>query len=198
MGLFGARNAPGPSALMLILLIVTILYHITLNRILVSLERSVAPNGEEETVPLLAAEEINAESGEGHSSTSESGRIDLLGLPRFVSEAIGGRVVSFVDSARNSARSWINDPSAREGEDEVSYTDEEVNKAYLNPAITSKTPKLWLAKDRVGVSKQEIAENEDVGISTTDDGALFDSENRLRWEQDDLSKVPIFKRPVRY
>ena len=198
IGLFGAREAPGPSALMVILLIITILYHTILNRVLVSLKRNFALNEEGETAPLLAAEEVNAEPGESLTLTSETGKADLPGLPRFVSEAIGGPVVSYVVSARNTTRSWINDPSTREDEDELSYTDEEMNKAYLNPAVTSETPKLWLAKDRVCVSKQEVAENEAVGISATDEGAFLDSQNRVRWEQDDFTKVPIFKRPVKY
>lgn len=198
VGLFGARKAPGPLALMVILLIITILYHVVLNRVLASVKKNFATSQEGETIPLLAAEEGDAEPTEIHPSKSEPAHIGLSMLPRFVAEPIASTVEAYLASTRDTARSWINDPSTREDEDEVHYTDDEVNKAYLNPALTSKTPKLWLAKDEAGVSKHEIAENEAAGISATDEGAFLDSQNRVRWEQDDFSKVPIFKKPVKY
>jgi calcium permeable stress-gated cation channel len=198
IGLFGAREAPGPSALMVVLLIITILYHIILNRVLTSVKKNFATSDEGETVPLLAAEEGNAEHSEGHVARFEPANIGLSMLPRFVSEPVTRIIESYLASNRDTAKSWMNDPSIREDEDEVHYTDEEVNKAYLNPALTSKTPKLWLAKDEMGVSKHEIAENEAAGISATDEGAFLDSQNRVRWEQNDFSKVPIFKTPVKY
>ena len=196
IGLFGAREAPGPLALMVILLIITILYHIVLNRVLIAVKKNFATSEEGETVPLLAAEEGNREHSETYASKSEPASIGLSILPGLVSEPIASIVEAYLASTRDTARSWINDPSTREDEDEVHYTDEEVKKAYLNPALTSKTPKLWLVRDEVGVSKHEIAENEAAGISATDEGAFLDSQNRVRWEQDDFSKVPIFRKPV--
>lgn len=198
IGLFGARKAAGPSTLMIILLVATIVYHSILSRILTSVKANLAVNEEGETVPLLAAEEGHAEHIERHASRSKPVDIGLSRLPSFVAEPIARTVESYIASTQNTVRSWMNDPSAREDEDEVHYTDEEMRTAYLNPALTSKTPKLWLVKDEVGVSKHEIEENEAVGISATDDGAFLDSQNRIRWAQDDFSKIPIFKTPVKY
>ena len=50
----------------------------------------------------------------------------------------------------------------------------------------------------MGISKEEIEANEAMGISTTDAGAVFDAENNIRWNADDLSEVPIFKKPTVY
>lgn len=198
IGLFGARKAPGPSTLMIILLIGKIVYHIIVNRILTSVNSNLAVSEDGETVPLLAAEEGHGEQQGHHASRPASADIRLSILPRSVSEPIAESVKSYIASSQKSARSWIEDPSAREDEDEVHYTDDEMRAAYLNPALTSKTPKLWLVKDEMGVSKHEIEENEAVGISTADDGAFLDSENRIQWAQDDFSKVPIFKTPIKY
>ena len=197
IGLFGARQAPGPSTMMIILLIATILYHIILNRILTSVEGNVAVT-EGETEPLLAAEEGNAEDTGYHASKSGPAGIGLSKLPLFVSRPIAEAVESYIASTQETVSSWLNDPSAREDDHEVHYTEEEMRTAYLNPALTSGTPKLWLVNDEMGISKHEIEENEAVGIPATDDGAFLDPQNRVRWTQDDFSKVTIFKRPVEY
>jgi calcium permeable stress-gated cation channel len=198
IGLFGAREAPGPSILMIILLIATIIYHSILNRVLKSVKANIAVNAEGETVPLLAAEEGNAENVENHESRRKSADIGLSKLPSSISEPIARSVESYIASTRSRIRSWMNDPSARQPEDEVQYSKEEIRTAYLNPALTSRTPKLWLVKDDAGVSAHEIEENEAVGIAATDEGAFLDSHNRVVWAQDDFGKVPIFKTPVNY
>lgn len=198
IGLFGARKAPGPSTLMVILLVITILYHTLLNRILTSAKENYASSEEGETVPLLAAEEGNAEHSGEYASRSKSSELGLSRLPPSLSKPIAEFIESNIASARNVVKSWLNDPSTREDEEEIHYTDEEIKNAYVNPAVTSKMPKLWLVKDEVGVSKREIAENEAVGIPATDEGAFLDSHNCIRWAQDDFNKVPIFKKPVKY
>jgi calcium permeable stress-gated cation channel len=183
---------------MVILLIATIVYHSILNRILTSVKANLAVNEEGETVPLLAAEEGNAEHYETHASRSRSADIGLSKLPHSVSEPIARMVKSYIASTQTTAKSWLNDPSTTEEEDDVHYTDEEMRTAYLNPALTSKTPKLWLVKDEMGISKHEIEENEAAGISATDEGAFLDSQNRIRWFEGDFSKIPIFKKPAKY
>jgi len=198
IGLFGARKAPGPSMLIVILLIATIVYHSILNRILTSVKANLSVSEEGETVPLMAAEEGDAEHVEYRGSRSRSTLIGLSGLPLSVSEPIARKVESYIASTEKIVRSWLDDPSTREVEDEVHYTEDDMKNAYLNPALTSKTPKLWVVKDEMSISKHEIEENEAVGIPATDEGAFLDSQNRIKWAQDDLSKVPIFKTPVKY
>jgi len=83
-------------------------------------------------------------------------------------------------------------------EDPPQYSDEELRTAYLNPVFTSKTPKVWLARDEMGVSKQEVRENEAMGIPATDEGAWLDEKNRVRWDEEGFRNVPIFKVPVKY
>jgi calcium permeable stress-gated cation channel len=198
IGLFGAREAPGPSALMIILLIATIIYHSILNRVLTSVKANIAVNEEGEAVPLLAAEEGNAEHVEHNASRSKAADIGLSQLPSSISEPVAKAVGSYIASSRSRVRSWMNDPSARQPEDEIQYTDEEIRTAYLHPALTSKTPKLWLVRDEAGVSTHEIEANEAVGIAATDEGAFLDPRNRVVWAQDDFGRVPIFKIPVNY
>jgi calcium permeable stress-gated cation channel len=198
IGLFGARKAPGPSTLMILLLIATILYHSMINHILTSVKAKLAVNEEGETVPLLAAEEGDAGHSGGHASKSGSDDVGLSRFPRFVADPIAKIVRSYISSTQTTVKSWLNDPSTREDESEVQYTEDQMRKAYLNPALTSETPKLWLVRDEMGISKHEMEENEAVGISTTDEGAFLDPRNRVRLEEHDFSRIPIFKKPVKY
>ena len=86
--------------------------------------------------------------------------------------------------------------------DEVSSLDdapqplkpEELEKAYMAPALTSKTPKLWIPRDGLGVSKKEIREDEAAGITTTDEGAEIDGKGNLHWDHR-FENVPIWKSP---
>jgi calcium permeable stress-gated cation channel len=198
IGLFGVRNAPGPSTLMIILLVLTSLYHAMINRVLKAVDANFAIDEEGETVPLLDAEEGSVSHSRIHVSTVRSKEIGLQGLPDYVSGPIADFVESYIASSRRTAKSWLTDPLAREDDSEVNYTDEEMKSAYLNPALTSKMPKLWLVRDEVGVSKHEIEENETAGIPSTDEAAFLDEKNRIRWAQDDFSKVPVFKKPPKY
>jgi calcium permeable stress-gated cation channel len=201
IGLFGARKAPGPSILLVILLVATILYHILLNQILRSAKMNLALREDGELAPLLPAEDNVAEPDAGQPLRSKRAQIGLTMLPLSVSEPIASLVESYIASSQSLFRSWMNDPAGRgdeEEEEEIQYTEEEVAKAYQNPALTSQTPKLWLVKDEVGISEQQMEENEAVGIATTNQGASLDARNHIVWEQGDLSRIPIAKKPVEY
>lgn len=194
IGLFGLRKATGPSLLMAVLLVITIIYHVTVNRYLSPLEQYIPADAQaegDEGRPLLGAEE-----GLTGDVQPES-RIQHLGQGRVPGQVLGP-VAEFLEpqvfASHQALKSWFQDPE----EDAPEYSDEEIRTAYLNPALTSKTPKLWLVQDEMGLSKHEIGENEAVGIPSTDEGAYLDEYNHIKWSVDDLTKVPIFKVPVRY
>jgi hypothetical protein len=67
----------------------------------------------------------------------------------------------------------------------------------LNPTLTSKTPKLWIPSDPLGLSKEEIRQNEDVEIVTTDEGAEVREDGKMIWNHH-FEKVPIFNLPKVY
>jgi hypothetical protein len=196
IGLFGLREATGPSLLMAVLLVITIIYHVTMNRHLSPLEQYLPANlqAEDEERPLLEAEEGTAEH-EGHIQPES--RIQHIGRGR-VPDQVLDPVAKFLEphifASHQALKPWFQDPE----EDPPEYSEEEIRTAYLNPALTSKTPKLWLVQDEMGISKHEIQENEAAGIPSTEEGATLDEKNHIKWPMDDLTKVPIFKMPVRY
>jgi calcium permeable stress-gated cation channel len=54
--------------------------------------------------------------------------------------------------------------------------------AYLNPAIISQSPLIWLPRDDVGASRELVRGNEEKGVKTTDDFAWFDEKSRVVWD----------------
>lgn len=83
------------------------------------------------------------------------------------------------------------------GEAVPALSEEQEEKAYLPPAQTSKMPKLWIAKDDLGVSKKEIdAIGKDLDI--TDEGAWIDPTGKVRFDDSALRDLPIWKDNVYY
>ena len=194
IGLFGVRKASGPSTLIVILFVGTIVYHIALNRHLKPLEQYLPPDlqPEDEETPLLVADDESAPDVDQPESRIR--RVAHGRVPEPVLNPVAQFLEPHVFETHHTLKSWFEDP-----EDEPpTYKDEDLRTAYLNPALTSKTPKLWLVKDEMGVSRREIEENEAAEIPSTDDGAFLDEKNNIGWSVEDFSKVPIFKMPVRY
>jgi hypothetical protein len=196
IGLFSLAKAPGPSLLMAILVVITILYHLTMNRHLSPLEQYLPSDlqAEDEERPLLDAEQ--GSSPEDGDTLPES-VIEQIGrgrVPAQVLEPVAQFLEPEVFASHQALKSWFQDAE----EEPPEYSDEEIRTAYLNPALTSKAPKLWLVRDETGISKHEITENEAAGIPSTDEGAFLDEKNNIVWPVDDLTKAPIFKMPVRY
>ncbi|KAH9899068.1 hypothetical protein F4778DRAFT_742028 [Xylariomycetidae sp. FL2044] len=203
VGIFGLNKATGPSIMAAVLFLLTILCNVLMNRYLASLEDflpadlSTASEREDETTPLLSS----AEEG----NTQRSSHIQRLGQQAHVSPHVAQHVVDplarFLEpdvfASYEAMRSWIRDGDFDE-DDVEEYKEDLLQKAYLNPALTSATPVVWLAKDQLGASQNEVRENEDQGVKASDEGAWLDEKAKVRWTVDDFHKVPIWKRPVKY
>jgi calcium permeable stress-gated cation channel len=189
IGLFGVRKAPGPTVLMVILLVLTIFYHAILNRVVKPLERALphALRQEDEEAPL-----IDGEGSEAHEP----------GLPKIAPSWVPSTIIEVFErfllpdsDSQSSLKEWFEDEDASEPQP----SEDQLASAYVNPVLTSKTPKLWLVRDDLGVSKKQIQENDSAGITSTDDGAELDAKNNVTWDRrDGGSNVPIFKEGVQY
>ncbi|KAK3061748.1 hypothetical protein LTS18_005527, partial [Coniosporium uncinatum] len=197
LGLFSIKDAPGPAVLVALLLFLTIFYQIALNRFLKPLEKFL-PNQlrpEDEEAPLLDGEDD--EDRGLHDPHAGSRLQSALGswLPSLVVNPLARFLEPHVYDEHNGLRSWFEDADADEPPE---YTEDEYKNAYLNPALSSKTPKLWLVRDEMGVSRREIGLNEKMGIAATDEGATLDGKNGVVWPKDNLEECPIFKVPKKY
>jgi hypothetical protein len=178
---------------MTVLLVITAIYHLTVNRYLSPLETYMPVDvlsGEDDESPLLGEQ----------ADVSEQSRVYRLGagkVPPVLLDPLAAFLEPHIFASQEALRPWLQDPEG-ESEESNSYSDEQLRNAYLNPALTSKTPKVWLPKDPKSVSKKEIDENEKAGVSSTDDGAELSPSNKIVWNQEDFTTVPIFKEPTRY
>jgi len=77
------------------------------------------------------------------------------------------------------------------------YSDKDLREAYYNPSITNEKPKLWIARDTMGISRYEVAETSKV-IEITDEGASFNEKGKVVWEQDSVLQAPIWEEKPEY
>ncbi|KIX07718.1 uncharacterized protein Z518_02372 [Rhinocladiella mackenziei CBS 650.93] len=198
IGLFGIKQAPGPSTLMTVLLVGTIIHHLTVNQYLAPLEHYMPVDVlSDEERPLLGADE---EVTRPRMDQVEQSRVYKLGagkVPTILLDPLATFLEPRIFASQEALRRWLKDPEG-EFEESHSYSNEQIRNAYLNPALTSKTPQVWLPKDRKGISKLEVGENERAGLPSTDEGAELSSSNEIVWNTDDFTTVPIFKEATRY
>ncbi|KAI1385784.1 DUF221-domain-containing protein [Hypoxylon trugodes] len=204
LGIFSLRKATGPSIIIAILFIITILYNVLMNKYLSPLEQFLPADlaslseRDDESEPLLASAE------EGQAQTSS--RIQRLGQQAHVPQTVAQRILEpiarffepQVFASYQAMRTWLQEGDSYDDEDVPEYTEEQLQKAYLNPALTSPTPLIWIAKDPMGVSKNEIAENEQRGFKASDQGAWIDEKGGVKWSVNDFGEVPIWKKGVVY
>ncbi len=194
IGLFGVRKATVQTVLMILFFIATAILNLVLDRVLGPLEIFLGVDIWQEQEPLLAVEDgVPQDDEAARHASSHARRLGLKRLPDPLPRYLSDFFDSIISDARDEAESLLSDSSARE-EDIASLKEDDVKKAYNSPAMTSKTPKLWIPKDGLGVSRQEIDENQAAGIVTTDEGAEIDENGRLHWDHR-FENVPIWSKP---
>lgn len=202
VGLFAGNGGKGPSQLMMIFLIITVVYQLYLNWVLSPLLNSLSDK-------LLAFDEEEAledgrmESGEtdrpepnistlikNNLGTIQGARKGKFSLHRdrggyFAPYLFHGSKSSYSSLRTQLANAFPSLPAP-------GISDYAKSAAYLNPAITAAVPKLWIAKDGLGVSKEQIRELRSL-IEVVDEGASFDGKGNVIWDQDDLGAAPIWE-----
>jgi hypothetical protein len=193
IGLFSARKATIQTILMVVLLVITAIANFFLDRILRPLELYLGVDKWQDQERLLAEEDgVDPNDEAAAHAASHGRRLGLKVLPKPLPKKLSDLFDGIISTSRAQAHTWL-DRAGRE-EDVPRLSDDDLDKAYIAPAFTSKTPKLWIPRDSLGVSKEEIRHNEEVGIETTDDGAEIDENGRLYWNHR-FEGVPIWKAP---
>ncbi|CAN8100742.1 unnamed protein product [Discula destructiva] len=205
IGLFGLRHAKGPSLLVGILFIGTIVYHVLTNRYLKPLEDHfpdsmlLGDDADPEQEALLAGAEEGRNQGEdeahGNSRVHQVGR--ELHVPSKVLDPIARFFEPQVYASRKAMKEFLARTTA-ESDPPPQYSAEDVQNAYKNPSLRSKTPVLWLPKDGSGLSKKEIENLAGVGIEATDEGAWVDAKGQVDFDRDQLRDLPVWKKTPPY
>jgi len=201
-GLFSLRKATGPTIMIAILFVATVIFNYTTNRYFAPLEQYLPADlalesSDDEQAPLLSA----AEEGEADALRNSEFNIEHISnrsrLPSRVVTPVAQFLQPHIFASHTAMKAWLRDGDF-DPDDVPEYSEEDLKKAYLNPAYTSKTPIVWLARDSMGVSKNEAQENESAGLKCSDQGAHIDEKGNLKWSVDDFEEVPIFKTGTRW
>ncbi|KAB8235817.1 putative DUF221 domain protein [Aspergillus alliaceus] len=215
IGLFaiatGARRiALGPLILMIIFLVFMVIYHVSLNQALDPLINYLPKNLEAEEEALLSHEkgELGLSAGEQSDGAGASGagkegvdngmtNVDSAekGLTRPVPEPEGNFLTKYLRPDKYSSYAQLRRlvPNAYSA---TSYAPEVERDAYFHPSITSQPPLLWIPRDELGVSKQEIKHTARV-IPITDEDAWLDEKNKIHWDMD-KGVPPIYEEKIYY
>lgn len=225
IGLFGASVAIGPLVLMVVFLIFTILFHLSLNNavdpLLYNLPQSLMAEEESRRVAVQAS--LSAEKEKGVTNGVSNGASDGLGShavsphrhPR--PERVASRTHPADFTFRRQGypepkkanlltkflKPWVyadyyTMQQLLPHHDGFSFgvTEQLEQNAYHPPSTTAEPPLLWIPRDRAGVSAQEVAQTSKV-IPITDEGCELNEKNKLVWDQDG-ARPPVWEEKVYY
>jgi hypothetical protein len=198
IGLFAINTAPGPIVLMAVFLGCTAIYHAFMNHALKPLTTYLPDSYDGD-------DQLNMFDTTDHKSYDVS---KSEGVPP--SEHNSGETKKMT-AKKASLFGRVFDPKKFKSHENVKgllqdhpvpeYLDEEEDKAYYNPAVTSPAPKLWIVRDEMGISSQEVKDTRLV-CQITDEYATFNEKNKVVWTQQqenlNLSDVPIWEKRIDY
>lgn len=181
-------GAIGPLILMILFLIFTALYQVSLNTALGPMINYLPKSMDAEERRLLEEEREehngdyqNGKEGPTISKTEQAPHKKPNMLTKFLKPHI------YNDYA--TMRRLVPKEIA------MGYDPEVEEEAYFNPAITERMPLLWIPRDSMGISRKEAADTSQV-TPMTDEGAHLDEKNKVIWDAD--GKPPIYQEKVDY
>lgn len=210
IGLFAIKTAIGPLILMIVYLIFLALFHFSLNSAIDPLLMYLPKSLQAEEESLLSIEDGNTNgdsagdkkglqataTATAHARVVSNTSIDGNGKdmppaphkkPSFITKFLYPHVYTDYQTLRRLVP---------KGFAEIEYAPEVERDAYYHPAISSPTPILWIPKDEMGVSRQEVRHSSKV-IPITDEGAGFDDKGKMVWDQEN-EKPPVYQEKIYY
>ncbi|KAJ5893660.1 hypothetical protein N7495_005351 [Penicillium taxi] len=215
IGSGSSRIAVGPLILMIIYLVFLALYHISLNTAMDPLIQYLPKNLEAEEEGLLSAEDKKVDSidverndsligpstsAAGEQNVDSFGNVDTAekGLTTSDSAAQPKEANFFMRWFRPDIyASYYHFRNLVPSPLEVPQYSEVVERdAYCHPAVNSQPPLLWIPRDPLGISKQEVAHTSRV-IPISDEDAWIDENAKLSWNIDE-GQPPIYEEKIAY
>jgi hypothetical protein len=199
IGLFAINTAPGPIALMAFFLGCTVIYHALMRHAL-------------KPLTTYLPESFDGDHQLNMFDTTDHKSYDLSKSEGVPPSEVGTAVTKKKFSTKKASLfGRVFDPKTFKSHEAVKsllpnqptprYLEEEEDKAYYNPAITSPVPQLWIVRDEMGISRQELKDSSQV-CHITDEHARFNEKNKVVWTQQEgnivLSDVPTWEKRIDY
>ena len=217
IGLLGASVAPGPLVLMVIFLVFTVLFHLSLNKatnpLLYNLPLSLMAEEESRLIDPEAAGGVdggkdggvgpsanlykNGHNGNGLATDAmlENAKASEAAMRRTASGKKPNMLTRFLKPWIYSDYMTLRALVPRHL-DVQEYPDEVHRDAYAHPSVSSTAPLLWIPTDQAGVSKQEVDHTSRV-IPITDEGCEIDEKGHLVWDTE-TSRPPVWEEKIYY
>jgi hypothetical protein len=215
LGLFGIGigselSAIGPTVILVVLIIVTIVFHVLVNM-------KLKPNVW--TLPLedvSSSEHDNSNrSGSRHSEKGLVSGTQMDGETKHNQHGTTGHVTADHDEQRKepfyiriftpkqpTAGQICASLAAHFSHPVPAYTKQEVLEAYLHPSLNQQQPVIWLAHDHAGVGRRECDELKqnvgEYGVEVTDEGAEMNEKGKVEWVQESVREAPLWQRKIVY
>ncbi|KAF2152287.1 DUF221-domain-containing protein [Myriangium duriaei CBS 260.36] len=183
IGTGSSVGALGPLILMIIFLVFTILYHMSLNSALKPLIDYLPKSLEAEERRLLEEDKLADERGAGRSN-------DLGEAPHQKPGILAKFLKPHIYNDYATMRRLV--PRL-----DIRYETSTEDNAYYNPSITSDLGILWIPRDTMGMSAHEIKDTPKI-IPITDEGASFDAKNHVVWDHEAANEAPIHEEKIYY
>lgn len=197
IGLFAIAASIGPLILMIVFLIFTALYHISLNAaldpLLYNLPKSL--EAEEESFRFAATEDLHTPDADAKSNEKAAELAVTTPAPHkkpnFISKFLAPHIYADYATLRRLV------PQHNLVNIEDLYEEAVAENAYYPPSVTAETPLLWIPRDEAGISRQEVAHSGKV-ISITDEGCTLNEKNKLAWDAEEATVQPPLWQPKIY
>jgi hypothetical protein len=179
-----------------VLFLATIVFNVTTNKYFAPLEKFLPadPSAEEEGegAPLLN----DRETEEGIVTHHVQRIVDSTPIPPKYLSPLARFFEPQRYASQRAMRAWLREDADWDEDDVPHYSEEQLRKAYLDPALTSQTPLVWVPRDEAKTSKRIIQDLEGKQVEASDEGAWVDGKGKVKWSTDNFDKVPIFKPAV--
>lgn len=202
IGLFGINEAAGPAVLMVIFLIFSILFHIGLRNAYAPLLATLPKSLDLEEEYLLTQEKevvssptngTNGANGTNGTNNPDYDIKDGTDVPtRTALPAPHKQPSLFAKFFRPDIycdyqtlrRLVVHDHS------HITYSEEVERDAFHDPSVSADTPLLWIPRDTMGISRQEVAHTAKI-TPITDEGATIDENGKIQWDPE--TRPPIYE-----
>ena len=195
IGLFGVYQAAGPAILMVLSLVFSVLFHVGMRNafgpLLATLPKSLSL--EEES---LLAHEKNAGVGSVSSNGGDHEIKNGMDVSNSTTLAAPHKKPSvFAKFFRPDIycdyqtlrRLVVNDRP------HITYAEEVERDAFHDPSVSANTPLLWIPRDDMGISRQEVAHTSKV-TPITDEGATIDAQGKIHYDTE--TRPPIYEEKI--
>lgn len=197
VGLCAVSQAFWPLILMVVFLILTILFHITVQSALDPLLYNLPRTLQAEEESLMQSEAAERQMGDGPDGVAD-GQQQADGPKSAGGTLRKGNVLSkfFMPWRYTSYRHLRQLVPRQEFDLDHLYEEETEANSYHPPSVTDSPPLLWIPEDTAGLSKHEVAVTSRV-CPITDAGCTLDDKNNIVWDTEG-ARPPIWEEKTPY